>query len=152
MAARVKPLAIGAARPEQTNKGFVRFLIHRSFFDEGVDPSKRRCRDRRGSGRSAGTAKGSAPRTLQAGWRSITLGCRPKVPGMEAATPMLRSQVHAPRGAATIRRALSTVTHGEETAQGNAEGGGVTVGEAEARLRRKRVEFIFDRDANSIHL
>jgi len=41
---------------------------------------------------------------------------------------------------------------GEETAQGNAEGGGVTVGEAEARLRRKRVEFIFDRDANSIHL
>ena len=36
--------------------------------------------------------------------------------------------------------------------KGTAEGGGVTVGEAEARLRRKRVEFIFDRDANSIHL
>ena len=47
---------------------------------------------------------------------------------------------------------LSTVTHGEENAQGNAEGGGVTVREAEARLRRKRMEFIFDRDANSIHL
>ena len=50
MAARVKPLAIGAARPKQTNNGFVRFLIHRNFFDEGVAPSKRRCRDRWGSG------------------------------------------------------------------------------------------------------
>jgi hypothetical protein len=57
-----------------------------------------------------------------------------------------------PVGRQQAAEPLSTVTHGEETAQGNSEGGGVTVGEAEARLRRKRVEFIFDRDANSIHL
>jgi hypothetical protein len=49
---------------------------------------------------------------------------------------------------------LSTASraHGEDNAQGNAEGGGVTLREAEATLRRKRMEFISDRDANSIHL
>ena len=47
---------------------------------------------------------------------------------------------------------LSPVTHGEENAQGNAEDGGVTLREAEARLRRKRTEFIFDCDTNRIHL
>ena len=38
MAARVKPLAIGAARPKQTNKGFVRFLIHRTFLTKVWTP------------------------------------------------------------------------------------------------------------------
>ena len=103
-------------------------MIHRNFFDEGVDPSKRRCRDRRGSGGSAGTAKGSAPRTLQAGWRSITLGFRPKLPGMEAATPVIRSQVHAFRGVATAAEPIECERMEKKMRKGTAEGGGVTYG------------------------
>jgi len=52
--------------PGPATQGFVSFLSHGNFFDERVDPSKRRCRDRRARG-SAGTAKGSAPGTFQAG-------------------------------------------------------------------------------------
>jgi hypothetical protein len=69
--------------------------------------------------------------------------------GNRPATPVLTSQVNASRGAATAAYRLRT--HGEENAQGNTEGG-VTLREAEARLRRKRMEFISGRDANSIHL
>jgi hypothetical protein len=108
----------------QANEQRVRTLPDPSyFFDVGVDPSKRRCRDRRGSGRSAGTAKGSAPRTLQAGWRSITLGFRPKLPGMEAATPVIRSQVHASRGAATATEPIECERMEKKMRKGTAEGG-----------------------------
>ena len=46
---------------------FVRFLIDINFFGGNVDPSARRCGDRRGGCESAGTAQGSAPTTRSVG-------------------------------------------------------------------------------------
>ena len=47
---------------------------------------------------------------------------------MEAATPVLRSQVHASRGAATATEPIDCERMEKKIAQGNAEGGGVTYG------------------------
>jgi hypothetical protein len=61
---------------------FVRFLIDINFFGGNVDPSARRCGDRRGGCESAGTAQGSAPTTRSVGAAFDQVGFQErKVPG-----------------------------------------------------------------------
>jgi hypothetical protein len=66
-------------------QGFVGFLTHGNFFDEQVDPSKRRCRGVGVGGGAPELPRGPRQeRSRQAsGVRSTTLGFRQKVPGME---------------------------------------------------------------------